>query len=405
MNNMHPDIKYSNFIIALLLLFPIVINSVKIFSSLILLILAVLGVYIVITERKNPFQIKELRVFSWLTFGYFGVMLLSILIADGFNAEFHHLGRKLQFLLAPLIALAIFQIDIPLKKLLLSIKIGLIIIGVITTAQFFLGHPRPSGMINANIFGDIAVAMFFLSIVQIFDETQRERVITFIAILAGIIAIFLSSSRGSWLSFLILSVVYIALVYKPYLKNSNKSKLFLILIFSIIFVFVGTQTNADKKIAKATTEIQNWYSGAESHTSLGLRMEMWKSGLKAMEDSPWFGYGYRNANKAASEYASNNKNTIKAFTHLHNEYITNLVSAGIFGLLALLILIFAPIVIFYKKLKNREDYYYASMGILLCAAYATFGFTHIAFGEENVNAFYILYISFLLPKVIKTKFV
>ena len=204
--------KYSNFIFALLLLFPVLINSVKVFGNLILLILFMLGVYIAISENKNPFRIKELKIFSWLTTGYFLVMLLSILYADGLNAEFHHLGRKLHFLLAPLIALAIFQVDLPIKKLLLSIKASLIIIGVIVITQFLLGNGRPSGMINPNIFGDIAVAMFFLSIVQVFSETPKERIITFIAIFAGISAIFLSGSRGSWLSFIILLIVYIGLI-------------------------------------------------------------------------------------------------------------------------------------------------------------------------------------------------
>jgi hypothetical protein len=41
------------------------------------------------------------------------------------------------------------------------------------------------------------------------------------------------------------------------------------------------------------------------------------------------------------------------------------------------------------------------MGILLCIGYATFGFTHIAFGEEHVNAFYVLFMAMLLPKVAK----
>ncbi len=127
---------------------------------------------------------------------------------------------------------------------------------------------------------------------------------------------------------------------------------------------------------------------------------MWKAGLTAAKESPWVGYGYRNANKVASEYAPSNKRTIRNKTHLHNEYITHLVSAGILGLLALLTLLFAPIIIFYQKLKDEENYYYASAGILLCVAYATCGFTHIAFGEEHVNAFYILFMSFLLPKVI-----
>ncbi len=360
-----------------------------------------MGAYILITERKNPFQIKEIKVFSWLMVGYFGVMLLSILVADGANAEFHHMGRKLQFLLAPLIALTIFQIDLPLKKILLSIKIGLILIGIIVISQFLLDSDRPSGMINANIFGDIAVAMVFLSIVQIFNETPRERIFTFIAALAGISAIILSASRGSWLSFIILSIVYIGLIYKPFLKGNNKRQLLLVLLFSIVFGFIGTQTNTSEKIKTAITNVQNWHAGNESNTSSGLRMQMWKSGLSAAKQSPWFGYGYRNANKAASEYAPNNKRAIKIKTHLHNEYITSFVSTGIIGLLALLALLFFPVIIFWQKLKDKNTYYYSIMGILLCTGYATFGFTHIAFGEEHVNAFYVFFLGFLLPKIIK----
>ncbi len=390
--------KHSNLIIILLLLFPVLINSVKIFGNLILLILAILGAYVAIVEKKNPFQIKELRIFSWLTIGYFGVMLLSILMADGFNAEFHHLGRKLHFLLAPLIALAIFQVDLPLKKLLLSIKVGLVIIGIITIVQFYhpLGKGQISGMINSNIFGDIAVAMLFLSIVQIFIETPKERIITFITALLGIIAITLSNSRGSWLSFLILSVVYISLCYKPFLKNNKKRQLSLALILLILLGTVWTQTDISKRIKTANIEVQKWHSGNNLNDSNGLRLQMWESGLIAAKQSPWFGYGYGNANKIASEYAPSNKHTIKNKTHLHNEYITNLVSAGTLGLLALLTLLLTPMLIFYKKLKDEKIYYYASMGILLCTSYITFGFTHIAFGEEHVNAFYVFFMAFLL---------
>jgi O-antigen ligase len=394
--------RHSNFIIVLLLLFPVLINSVKIFSSLILLILAVLGIHIAITERKNPFKIKELKVFSWITIGYFSIILLSILVADGFNAELNHLGRKVQFLLAPLIALTIYQIDLPLKKLLLSIKLGLIIIGIITITQFLLGNNRPSGMINQNIFGDIAVIMLFLSIAQVFIETPKERVITFIATSSGIIAIFLSGSRGSWLSFLILSITYIALIYRPFLQNNNKRKIFLILLFPIFAMFMNTYTDASKQIKDAVSNVENWNSGNISLGSGSERLEMWKAGLIAAKHSPFFGHGYRNANKVSSEYtAPNNKRNIRIKTHLHNEYITNLVSAGIVGLLALLALLFSPIIIFYQKLKNNNTYYYALMGILLCISYITFGFTHIALGEEHMNSFYVLFMGFLLPQSIR----
>ena len=396
--------SYSNFVITLLLLFPVLINSVKILGNLILLILVFLGAYVAITERKNPFKIQELKVFTWLTVGYFLTMLLSILISDGFNAEFHHLGRKAHFLLAPLIALAVYQVHFPIRNLLLSIKTGLIIIGIVVMVQFLLGSTRPSGMINANIFGDIAVAMLFLSVVQVFNEKPRERIITFIAVLAGITAIFLSGSRGSWLSFIILSIVFITLIYKPFLASNKKRQLFIVLFFSVLFGFIGTQTDAGNKITDAIVNIQSWDGGDQTYTSSGIRMEMWKSSLEAAKESPWFGYGYRNSNIEVSKYVDSHNQTVTAFTHLHNEYLTNLLAGGILGLLALLCLIFVPMVYFYQALKNKKTYSYALMGVLLCASYATFGFTHIAFGEEHVNAFYVLMLAYLLPRSIEHHF-
>ena len=384
--------------IALLLAFPVLINSVKILGNLILFIFVILGVYIVIFEKKNPFRIPELKLFSWLTVGYFGVILMSMLIADGLNAEFYHLGRKLHFLLAPFIALTLFQINLPLKKLLLSIKIGLI-------AIFFtkINGPLLGDMINANIFSDIAVAMIFLSIVQVFHETPKEKIITFVAVLAGSYVIFLTGTRGSWVSFIILSVAYISLIYRPFLQN-DKSKLFLVLVLAVFLGFVGTSKQVKNRVNLAVTEIQQWYSGENLNDSVGLRLQMWKAGLQAVEQSPWIGYGYRNANKATSEYTPENKITIKNKTHLHNEYLTNLVSAGIIGLLALLTLLFTPLVIFYKQLKNKGNHHYALMGFLLCIGYITFGFTHIAFGEEHINAFYVLFMGFLLPRIMQKEY-
>jgi len=400
MSEAHLNKNYSSFVISLLLLFPVLINSVKILGNLILLILVFLGAYIAITEKKNPFKIQELKVFSWLTVGYFCVMLASILIADGFNAEFHHLGRKVHFLLAPLIALAIYQVDLPIKNLLLAIKTGLIIIGIIVITQFLMGSTRSSGMINANIFGDIAVVMLFLSVVQVFQESSKERIITFIAVITGVVAVFLSGSRGSWLSFIILSVVFILLTYKPFLANSKKNQLFLALFFLALFGFIGTQTDAGKKITDAIVNIQSWDGGDQTYTSSGIRMEMWKSSLETAKQSPWFGYGYRNSNEEVSKYVNSHNKTVAAFTHLHNEYLTNLLAGGVLGLIALLSLLFAPMVVFFKNIKNKETYCYSSMGILLSAGYVTFGFTHIAFGEEHINAFYVLILAFLLPRSI-----
>ena len=57
MNEAHLNKRYSSFVIGLLILFPIVINSVKILGNMILLILVIFGLYIAIAEKKNPFKI------------------------------------------------------------------------------------------------------------------------------------------------------------------------------------------------------------------------------------------------------------------------------------------------------------------------------------------------------------
>ena len=392
--------RHLKFVVLTILVFPIVINSIKIVSSLILLTLAIVGLYLIIKYKHNPFANPQLKTFSYLTTIYFSVMLLSGLAADGLAYDFHHLGRKLQFLLAPLIAVAIFKVNFSLKQLLLSLKIGLIIIGCVVIMQynFQLGEEwsRPAGMMNQNVFGDLAVMMLFLSVTQIFKESSKEQMITLVGVICGIFAIVLSGSRGSWISALTLSLFWLAITYGKYWKHNIKIKLTLLSAFTAIVLAISNTQIVQNKVYTAVVGIQGWYAGDQQLSSAGERLNMWVSGLKAAKDSPWIGYGYRNANDAVQKYTQQDI----GYTHLHNEYITNLVSAGIIGLASLLALLLVPFRIFYQKLNTVGNYDLALMGLILCTGYATFGFTHIAFGEEHVNAFYVLFLGLLLPKVL-----
>ena len=400
------DNRYSNFLIFLLISFPILIISVKPFGNLILLVLLFLGSYIFIKQKKNPFLIPELKTLSWITLSYFLVMMASMIIADGLAAQFHHLGRKIHFLLAPLIALAIYDNNLSIVQFLRSIKFGLILIGIIVLVQFFIwGYDRPSGMFNENVFSDLAVILLFLSIVRFFEETKREQIFTSIAAIFGVIAVVLSASRGSWLSFLVSIPVYFGIASSRFSKGNYKRSFGLIILTIVISIgftqidLVKEKTAFAKKIGTAIDNAQSWSNDKSEFTSTSARLEMWKYGLLAAEDSPLFGHGYRNANEVVSNYAMQFKKEISMFTHLHNEYLTNLVSAGLVGLVSMIILLFAPLIVFVKKLRSEEHYNYALMGVLLCVAYSTFGFTHIALGEENMNAFYVFFLSLLLPKM------
>ena len=394
-----PDITiskwHSSIITYLLLCFPIVIGSVKIFGNLILFTILCLGIIVAISQKASPFKITALRSFAFITAGYFLVMFLSIVFANEPNTSLLHLGRKIHFLFAPFIALAIYQVSWDINRLLLSLKVALIILGGITLIQYFLGIERPSGMINANVFGDLAMMMIFLSIVKVFEENRQNQILTLSAVLMGIIAIILSGNRGTIISLIILSISFIFLTYNHYLRGQKKPQLIIFILFSIIICMFFSQQKVRDRAFLAKHEISQWINNEHQNTSVGLRLEMWSSSLQAFQDSPWIGVGYRNANNVVARYAEDKtKDAISQFSHLHN-----LVSAGILGLSALLALLLIPLKLFIKNIRRKELYFHSVMGIMLCIGYASIGLTHIAFGEEHMNAFYVLFLSILMPYV------
>ncbi len=403
MNDANINKGYSNFVVVLLLLFPVVISTVKIFGNLILLILVLLGIYVLFTERKSPFKIPELKLFSWLTMGYFIVMLFSIVQNEGFVDDLYHLGRKAHFALAPLIALAIYRVKLPFNKLLSSIKLGLIIIGAIILYQnLILGMSKPSGMFNANIFGDLVLTMSFFSLVNLFEEKGFTRLLTVISSSLGVYTVVLSGNRGTFLILVILTIIYLLIIFKKYFEGKTKDKIIISLTSILIIFTLSSHDNIYEGFKRAQDSIKMWSTGESNITSAGMRLEMWSGSIEAFKQSPWLGHGYRSANAAVSNFTDPKlKETISAFTHLHNEYITNLISAGVVGLLSVLLLLFLPLKICINNINNKKTFIYSFMGVILCSSYAFIGMTHIAFGEEHMNALYIFFLAILLPNVIK----
>jgi len=242
--------------------------------------------------------------------------------------------------------------------------------------------------------------MIFLSIVKIFEENRQNQILTLSAVLMGLVTIILSGNRGSIISLIILGTSFVFLTYNHYLRGQKKLQLIIFILFSIIICMFFSQQTVRDRVFLAKQEIGQWINNEHKNTSVGLRLEMWSSSLQAFQDSPWIGVGYRNANNVVARYADDKtKDAISRFSHLHNEYITNLVSAGILGLSALLTLLIIPLKLFIKNIRHKELYFHSVMGIMLCVGYASFGLTHIAFGEEHMNAFYVLFLSILMPYV------
>jgi len=387
----------------LVILFPVTLISIKVVGNLILLILALIGLKIFIFEKINPFKERNLRIFSYLFIGYFFLMLFSIILSSGFGPEIKHVARKLHFLFAPLIALSLYKFKFSFHNLLTSIKLSLPIMALIILIQFyFFDVSRPSGFINANVFSDLIVTLGFVSIANIFYETKKDFLLSTLSFSSALIILIYSASRGSWVSFVVIFCLFLIFSFR---KFSIISKLRRRVIL-ILLIFFGLLSFNFSKISDTYYHtIQNIaISDANQavYTSSGIRLLMWKSAIKAFNnESPWHGFGYRNVNKKVAEYSENHKEIISKYTHLHNEYLTNLLSAGYLGLIYVLSIIFIPLIIFFKSRRDEAKYFLAISGIFVCASYFISGLTHIAFGEEHVNALYIFMMALLMPRVLK----
>ena len=387
--------KYSQVINMLIFIFPIVINSLQVAGDIVLFILAMMGIYVAISQKLSPFVIKEIKVFSYLGIGYFSAVCLAVLFSGQATELAHYIPRDFYFFFAPFIALALFKAEININYLIVGAKISLIVIGGIV---IYYGGGRLTGVMNAGVFGNLAVSLFFVVLVFSQHESFKYKVFSLLALLFGFIAIIGSGTRGAWLSFLILLGVYLYFFYKQKTQIVGRKKIIGVLIIILILFIGGFNQSVKERAHEGYTEISNWVSGDKSPSSVGLRLEMYNEAVNNIENVPFiFGHGYRTSNVVLfrDDTSSMGKTAVR-FNHLHNAYLTNYYNGGIVLLGALLLLLFVPLRLFIKEnIQNRENPIFIS-GVLLTFGYITYGMVNILLGDTYMNGFYTFFLAIFM---------
>lgn len=397
--------KYSWFVNSLLFLFPIGINTVKGTGDLILVILAVSGIVLSIFYKTSPFSIKELRLFNWLTLGYFLVICLSILFSGKASELAHFISRELHFLFAPFVALAIFKAKINITIILYGIKIALILLTSLIYINSGSFDVRYSGVMNEASYGGVLAAMVLMSLSRLHNESLIERVFTFFAFFMGLLALIASGTRGAWLSAILSISVFLWIAYKKGELKSLFKALGLFLFTFIIMMNLVKSTAMEQRVYLAKQQVMDWIDGNDTQSSVGIRMEMWKASIKQVNTQlPLTGVGYRNINPVIAKHADKKtQSQIARFNHVHNVYLNHLVSEGVLGLIAVIALLLFPLREFMSKVNSKKNDLdsISIMGMILVVSLSIFGVTNHLFGDVFLNAFYVFFMAILLPKVFR----
>ena len=388
--------NYSQFVNVLIFIFPVVINSLKVAGDLVLFVLAMMGVFVAISQKLSPFIIKEIKVFSYLTSGYFFTVCLSVIFSDKSAELAHFISRDLYFLFAPFIALSLYKAKINVNYLLTGVKVGLIVIGIVMFNQLEAGYHRTSDNMSPVIFGNLTVSMFFIVLAFFHKEQFKHKIFTSISLLSGFFAIVQIGSRASWLSLLLLLGFYFYFYYKN--KISKKIPILFVLFIALFVLSVFNFSQyANHKINLAYTQTSNYLSGDNELNSVSERLETYKFAIENIKDIPFFGYGLRTSNIVLSEKTSNaNIKRSLSYNHLHNAYLTNLYNGGIPLFVALLFLLLTPFRIFIKANRENDDEPVFIAGSLLTMSFIFHGIFGPTFGGVFMNAFYVFFLAIFL---------
>ncbi len=95
------------------------------------------------------------------------------------------------------------------------------------------------------------------------------------------------------------------------------------------------------------------------------------------------GYGPQNATAEVRRRAAQAGMPVPGHTHLHNEFINTAVARGLFGLVALLLLLAAPVISAVSSPRDSRFGERVGFAVLLSGGYAIFGMTNLIFGHDR----------------------
>ena len=395
--------KYSIFLL------PIFAVSVRHWVSSLFSVLVLLGLINLFQKRKNIRPLyKEEKILIAIIIGYFGVFLISSVASGWGQSGTYALGTDIKFLLAIPIYILLRNISGVGFYLLAGSVLGAFVGGVqglldvyVFVVPEYYGHIHAWGAYGHLFIGPVTLLMVGL-IIPATRELKLDKRLwpVLVAVgLLGLATVILSLARSAYLGFVVISVL--SILY--YLRWKKATVVIVIITVLVVFSYIISD-KVQNRINDGVSEVTNYFDTLKKYpgqpekysarSSLGTRLEMWRSTQYFFAEAPWFGVGRFNYKSKAQEYVNQGlaNQVIANHSHPHNAYIEMIMSKGVFGLLSLLLLMYYPLYVFIKTRNVSRDSAFA--GIVLITAYTIFSLTEAStFIKNNFVAIYLVYLS------------
>lgn len=250
------------------LFFPAACLLINRSDSASLLLLAITGLYVWV---RNGFK-SGLTRRDWLFVAAFAGFFLAGVLAFEFGHQtdegFRLLGRYLRFLFVLPVLLALRRYPPPAPIVWTGLGVGALVLGVdaIWESVDATGFLRPDGDTNvAILFGDLAtLTTFIFAAGYTYVDTRLPRigpVLVMVCMLVGLMASFLSGTRGAWIAVPILLVLFLSC------RHLLRVRIVLAGTGVVITLFAGLlllpQTHMRERLTNAYTQIRVYLAGRQ----------------------------------------------------------------------------------------------------------------------------------------------
>ncbi len=200
-------------------------------------------------------------------------------------------------------------------------------------------------------FGQIATLLALIAFVSIFVSSRRwERLLSVFGFLGATFTIYATGSYGPLLGFGFGLCVLFTFILRRRFSRSAYFSLSLLLA-GVLLICAPLLTS---KFIQIASDVQAYASGSGMGANQGQRLILWSISLREIANSPLFGIGPGHLKSVLSGFCEVNRciGDFSSFNQVHNQYFDSALNAGLIGLSGLLITIFSPAVLFYRRLSS-----------------------------------------------------
>lgn len=319
-------------------------------------LLAILGIYAV---KKSNFQLKdfprEIVYYFAIIFLLILVITISILMHDKSMLFKWRYAVYRDLLLLPLIFTSFYASNLnfhTLLKLLVTASLATCFWDV----MILIEHPaRNSGwlsdVINRGNMGMLAGLICLLA--SIYFKNYLWRFISIIGCFGGILLSILSSARGGWLAFFI---VTLTLIFQQFKTNKSSIKYILSTAFLMLLIIALSwdYLPLGHRIEQTLNSFNQYISGERLDTAIGARLEMWRASWLAFLEKPIFGWGWNNTESYFIYFLEkglvDKRAFFNIFGHPHSQYFLFLTELGLIGFISFMAMMLYPAQFFIRKL-------------------------------------------------------